>query len=86
MANEKTTDKAVKDPNEDRVEVFVPKTYAGDDENLYVCINDREFLLPKGETSMVPLYVKKAIERSQRAQSIQDKRSSKLAAQANQPK
>lgn len=74
MANEKTT----KNANDERVEVFVPKSYAGDDENLYLCINDKPFLLPRGEYSMVPPYVKKAIDRHNRAASLQDKRSKAL--------
>ena len=78
MANEKTT----KNANEERVEVFVPKSYAGDDENLYLCINDKEFLLPRGEYSMVPPYVKKAIDRHNRAASLQDKRSKALEEKA----
>jgi hypothetical protein len=81
MANEKTT----KNQNEERVEVYVPKTYAQDDPNLYLCINGKPFLLPRGETSMVPLYVKKAIDRSNRAQSLQDKRSAALAEKAKTP-
>ena len=81
MANEKTT----KTANEERVEVFVPKTYATDDPNEYICINGREFLLPRGETSMVPLYVKKALDRKYRAMSIQDKRSTALVEKAKHP-
>ena len=82
MANEKTT-KTVN--NEERVEVYVPKTYASDDPNEYLCINGKEFLLPRGETSVVPLYVKKALDRKNRAMSIQDKRSAKLVEKAKNP-
>ena len=82
MANEKTTKI---ENNEERVEVFVPKTYTSDDPNEYVIINGREFLLPRGETSVVPLYVKKALDRKNRAMSIQDKRSANLVEKAKKP-
>lgn len=81
MANEKTT----KNANEERVEVFVPKTYAQDDPNEYLCINGREFLLPRGEYSKVPLYVKKALDRKNRAMTIQDKRGEALVEKAKNP-
>lgn len=81
MANEKT----IKNANEERVEVFVEKTYASDDPNEYVCINGREFLMPKGEYSTVPLYVKKALDRKRRAMSIQDKRSANLVEKSKKP-
>ena len=82
MANEKTTKT---ENNEERVEVFVPKTYASDDPNEYLCINGKEFLLPRGEYSTVPLYVKKALDRKNRAMSIQDKRSAKLVEKTKKP-
>ena len=81
MANEKTT----KTEKEERVRVFVPNTYAQDDPNLYLIINGREFLLPRGEYSDVPLYVKKAIDRQNRALSLQDKRSKALEERAKKP-
>lgn len=80
MANEKT--KAV---NDERVEVFIPKGLANDDHNLYLCINGVKYLLPKGETSMVPPHVKAAIERSQRAQARYEKTSDSLVDKAKKP-
>jgi hypothetical protein len=80
MANEK----AIK-ANEERVRVFVPTTYAQDDPNLYVSINGRDFLLPRGEYSEVPLYVKKAIDRQNRAIALQDKRAKALEEKAKKP-
>ena len=81
MANEKT----IKDPNEERVKIFVEKTYESDDPNEYICINGKEFLLPRGQYSEVPLYVKKALDRKRRAVSIQDKRNTNLREKANKP-
>ena len=79
MANTKTN------KNEERVRVFIPNTYAQDDPNLLIIINGRSFLLPRGEYSEVPLYVKKAIDRQNRATSIQDKRSKALEEKAKKP-
>lgn len=80
MANEKkTADK------EERVEVFVPKGLANDDPNLYICINGVKYLVPKGQASMVPPHVKAAIERSQRAQTLYDKRSDSLIEKTKAP-
>lgn len=79
MANEKT---AVKD---ERVDVFVPKGLANDDPNLYVSVNGENFLLPKGQVSRVPAYVKKAIDRSNSAIDLQEKRSKSLIEKTKNP-
>ena len=54
--------------NEDRRDVFIDRGNPGDDPNLYVCINGRSFLLPRGKVSNVPVYVAEEIERTKRAQ------------------
>lgn len=77
MANEKN--------KVERVDVFVPKGLANDDPNLYVSINGENFLLPKGQTSNVPIYVKKAIERSYGAMELQEKRSKNLIEKTKSP-
>ena len=79
MANEKTTNK------EERVEVFVPKGLKNDDPNLYVSVNGENFLLPRGQISLVPPYIKAAIERSYGAQAFQEKRSNALIEKTKQP-
>ena len=79
MANAKTTN------NEERVEVFVPKGYANDDPNVYVSINGENFLLPRGQTSMVPPYIKASIDRSYGAQDYQEKRSNALIEKTKHP-
>lgn len=70
---------------DERVDVFVPKGLANDDPNLYVSINDMEFLLPRGQVSRVPAYVKAAIERSYGAQAIQESRSNALIEKTKTP-
>ena len=64
---------------DERVDVFVPKGLANDDPNLYVSINDMEFLLPRGQVSRVPAYVKAAIERSYGAQAMLGTKQHQLA-------
>jgi len=79
MADVKENVKATtKVPKEERVEVFVPKGAVNDDPNLYVSVNGENFLLPKGQVSLVPPYIKAAIERSYGAQAFQEKRSNAL--------
>ena len=77
-----TTEKVTKD---DRVEVFIPKGLANDDPNLYVSVNGENFLLPKGQKSKVPPYIKASIERSYGAQAFQEKRSNALIEKTKQP-
>ena len=79
MASEKTNN------NEERVEVFIPKGLANDDPNLYVSVNGENFLLPKGQVSKVPPYIKAAIERSYGAQAFQEKRSNALIEKTKNP-
>jgi hypothetical protein len=79
MANEKTTNK------DERVEVFVPKGLANDDPNLYVSVNGENFLIPKGQVSLVPPHIKAAIERSYGAQAYQEKRSNALIEKTKHP-
>lgn len=57
---------------DDRVEVFIPKGYAGDEPNLFVSVNGKNFLLPRGKKSKVPAYVAYEINRAIKAQEILD--------------
>ena len=49
-------------------EIFIPKGYGNDDPNLYVSINGKNWILPKGKSSTVPKYVADEIRRSWAAQ------------------
>ena len=64
-------------------EVFIPKGNAQDEPNLYVSVNGKNYLLPKGKTSKVPPDVAYEIRRSQRAQERYDETVDKLKEQAN---
>jgi hypothetical protein len=69
----------------DYVDLFVPKGYANDDPNLFISINGKNYILPKGKTSKVPPCVKAEYDRSMKAQEIQDENNEKLLEKAKQP-
>ena len=53
---------------EDRVEVFVPRTPGNSDPNLVLVLNGKNYVLPKGQKSLVPKAVAELYESSKRAQ------------------
>ncbi len=67
------------------VDLYVEKGYANDDPNVFVSVNGKNFILPKGKTSKVPPCVKKEYDRAMKAREIQDKNIDALKDQANQP-
>jgi hypothetical protein len=70
---------------EEYVDLFIPKGYANDEPNLFISVNGKNFLLPKGKTSKVPVYIKEEYERSQRAQEALDAKSEALLEKAKKP-
>ena len=64
MANTETKTAKV----EERVEVFVPRTPGNSDPNLVIVINGKNYVLPRGQKSLVPKAVAEEYERSKRAQ------------------
>jgi hypothetical protein len=40
------------------VDLYIPKGYVNDDPNEFISINGKNYVLPKGKTSKVPLFVK----------------------------
>ena len=69
----------------EREDIFIPKGYANDDPNLFVSVNGKNYLLPKGKTSSVPKHVAEEIKRSLKAEEIQDANAEKLLDKAKQP-
>ena len=69
----------------EREDIFIPKGYANDDPNLFVSVNGKNYLLPKGKTSSVPKHVAEEIRRSLKAEEIQDENAEKLLEKAKQP-
>lgn len=70
---------------EDREDIFIPKGITGEDPNLFVSINGKNFLLPKGKKSNVPSYVAKEIRRSWEAQALGDKTNNQLLEMGKEP-
>lgn len=61
-------------PDEERVEIHVPKGYANDEPNLLISVNGVNYLLPRGKSSKVPKFIAEEFYRSQKAQEALDKR------------
>ena len=70
---------------ENYVDLTVPKGYINDDPNVFISLNGKNYLLPKGKTSRVPCAVKAEYERAVRAQEALDARSANLLEKANKP-
>ena len=68
---------------EEKRRIYVDRDSSDDDPNLYVCINGRSFLLPRGKYVEVPAYVADEIERSKRAQHRYDETIDRLSQMAN---
>ena len=68
-AAEKKTETAAEklpDPYE-LEEIFIPRAGAKEDPNLFVSVNGKNFLIPKGKKSKVPRYIADEIRRSEHA-------------------
>ena len=70
---------------ENYVDLTVPKGYAGDDPNVFIGLNGKNYLLPKGKTSRVPAAVKAEYMRAVRAQEQLDAKSASLLEKAAKP-
>ena len=55
-----------------RVEVFIPRGAAHEEENFFVGVNGTSYLLPRGKKSMVPAEVAAEIKRAFSAQDTRD--------------
>ena len=53
---------------DDRVEIFIPRESGNTDPNLIIVLNGKNYVLPKGQKSLVPKAVAVEYERSKRAQ------------------
>ena len=53
---------------DDRVEIFIPRTSGNTDPNFIIVLNGKNYVLPKGQKSIVPKAVAAEYERSKRAQ------------------
>lgn len=68
----KTETPKTEEVKDNRVEVFIPKGYEHDEPNMFVSVNGKNYLLPKGKKSLVPPEVAEEIRRANEAQEIKD--------------
>ena len=66
MANKEN--KAAQEPAQELVPVSLARAGKNEEQNLFVSVNGKSWLLPKGKTSMVPPYVAAEISRAEAAQ------------------
>lgn len=71
-AEPKITEATV-NPGEDLVDLFVDRDPSDDNPNLVIGFNGKNYVMPRGEVSRVPKYIKDEYERSKRAQYKADK-------------
>ena len=69
---------------DDRVEIFVPRVSGNTDPNLVIVLNGKNYVLPRGQKSLVPKAVAAEYERSKRAQYKVDNVSFEMAELAKQ--
>lgn len=69
---------AEKKKNDDRVEVYVERGLSTEPPMLFVSVNFKNYLLPRGKRSMVPAAVAEELARSQRARIAFDDMSDSL--------
>ncbi len=67
-----------------RVSIHIPRAEGNDEKNLLVSVNGVNYLLPKGQTSEVPEFVAKEIQRAWKAQDRYDQRVNALKDAAKQ--
>lgn len=58
----------------DKVEITVPRGPSHDDPNLFISVNGVNYLIPRGQKSMVPIAVAQEYYRSIAAQEALDRR------------
>lgn len=70
---------------EEREDIFIPRGAANEDPNLFVSVNGKNFLLPKGKTSNVPSYVAEEVKRAFAAQERSEAKSDELLERGKEP-
>lgn len=62
-----------------REDIFIPRGPKNDDPNLFVSVNGKNYLLPRGQKSRVPHEVAEEIHRAWEAEEIRTRNEEKLA-------
>ena len=55
-------------PELDLVDLFVERDPSDENPNLVICVNGKNFVMPRGQVSRVPKYIKDEYDRAKRAQ------------------
>ena len=80
QAAEVTEPTEVTEPADDgREDIFIPRGPKNDDPNLFVSVNGKNYLLPRGQKSRVPHEVAAEIHRAWEAEEIRTRNEEKLA-------
>ena len=66
------TNPETEEVKDDRVEVFIPKGQANEDPNLFVSVNGKNYLLPRGKKSKVQPEIAEEIRRANEAEEMMD--------------
>ena len=66
------TNPETEEVKDDRVEVFIPKGQANEDPNLFVSVNGKNYLLPRGKKSKVTHEIEEEISRANEAEEMMD--------------
>ena len=72
--SDKTENKTAK-----RVKLFVPRGASNEEQNLFISVNGKNYLLPRGKESSVPAEVAAEYNRAMRAQSVGDRNKDRMA-------
>lgn len=75
----------VQEARPERVPITIPRGDKRDDSNLFVSVNGVNYLLPKGQTSMVPPEVAEEVKRSWEAERLMDEHSRELLESSKNP-
>ena len=78
-------EKKITTETETREDIFIPKGMSNEDPNLFVSVNGKNFLLPKGKTSNVPSYVAAEIRRSWAAEAKGEENKDELLSKSKEP-
>ena len=65
-----------------KVDLFIPRGPSIEDPNVIISVNGKNYVLPKGKTSKVPVCVKYEYDRSMRAKEALDIKAAEMAEKA----
>lgn len=74
----------VRDKKRELVPYTPPRARAGEDPNLYVSVNGKPYLLPRGKVSKIPRFVYDEIKRAEEAEEIMAVHEAELSEKSRQ--